>query len=220
VLYNGVEEADFVGPSEAVPGFVFTYVGTLHEYQREQVTLFLRAFGLARQREAELSPSLVRICGHRPASLDEAIGRAASESNVEAQLWREGGVPHRRAMALLKGADILLLFAGTSLFIRPSKLSEYLATRRPILALATAGSEAATQLERAGQTVYVGDSPAELAGAVVRLWRDHRADRAQVRPFPYPYPHPLNWKSSAAAVASTLNRLCGIADDPLQRAAQ
>jgi hypothetical protein len=220
VLYNGAEESDFVSPAEASPGFVFTYVGTLHEYQREQVALFLRAFSLARQQEADLAPSLVRICGQRPAYLDAAIARVASETSVEAQLRCEPVVPHRRAMALLKGADILVLFAGTSLFIRPSKLSEYLTTGRPVLALATRGGEAATQVERAGQTVYDGDSPDELAAVVVRLWRDHRAERHQDRPFPYPYPHALNWKSAAAVVASTLNRLCGMADDLRQRSAQ
>lgn len=220
VLYNGVEEPDFGGSPEPAPSFAFTYVGTLHEYQREQFALFVRAFGLALRQEPGMSACQVRVCGHRPAYVDAEIERVAREVMIADNLVREAAVPHRRAMALLKGTSVLLLFAGTSLFVRPSKLSEYLATDRPILALAPAGSEAATHVERFGHALYAGNSPDELAALIVRLWTAHRAGRPIEGTFPFPYPHPLNWKSSSAALASTLDRLYASSGESLRHAGQ
>lgn len=215
VLYNGVEESDFGAAPEPFAGFAFTCVGTLHEFQREQVQLFLRAFGLALRREPGMAGCEVRFCGHRPASIEAAIEHAARDAGVEARLRREGGVAHARVVSLIKGSGAQLLFVGRSRFIRPSKLSEYLATGRPILALASHDSETARQLNGSAHAVFGGESPDELAAVIAGLWRSHWQDRPSTHPFPFPYPHPLNWRSSAAALAGLLDRLCEARQDPI-----
>jgi hypothetical protein len=155
-----------------------------------------------------MTACVAEIWGQRSASIDAAIGEVARELGIEGRVRREGVVPHTRAVSILKGSGVLVLFAGTSLFIRPTKLSDYLAALRPILALAPQGSEAAQHIERNGQALYTGESAQELAAVIRRLWRAHSPERAPDQHFPFPHPHPLNWKTSSAQLAATLDKLC------------
>jgi glycosyltransferase involved in cell wall biosynthesis len=209
VLYNGVEESDFGAAPEPSGGFAFTYVGTLHEFQREQVLLFLRAFALALRREPGMTGCEVRLCGHRPAYIEAEIGRTARDAGIDGRLRREGAVPHARVVSLLKGSGAQILFLGRSRFIRPSKLSEYFATGRPILALALDGSETARHLAGSAHRVFGGDSADELEAVIRKLWRSHREGLPSDGPFPFPYPHPLNWKTATAGLAAALDGVSG-----------
>jgi glycosyltransferase involved in cell wall biosynthesis len=210
VLYNGVEESDFVAPSDTSVPFVFTYVGTLHGFQAAQIELFLRAFALAARSENELAESEIRICGYRPIMLDSHISNVAHELGIEHRVKRWGTVPHSMAVSLMKSRGLLLVFAGRSLFTRPSKISDYLAVQRPILGLAAEESETAHHVLRFGHWLYAGNSPEELAGVITRIWQTHRNDGPAPEEFPFPYPHPLNWRTIALTLAAVLDRICNV----------
>lgn len=208
VLYNGVEESDFVAPPNTSVPFAFTYVGSLHGFQTAQVGLFLRAFALAARSEKEFAASEVRIYGHRSGTLDTYISSLAHELGIEERVRRCGTVPHSMAVSLMKSRGVLLAFAGSSRFTRLSKISDYLAVQRPILALAAEDSETAHHVGRFGHWLYPGNSPEELGEIITRIWQTHRNDGPAPTGFPFPYPHPLNWRTTAFGLAAILDRLC------------
>lgn len=207
VAYNGAEESDFLSPPDTSVPYAFTYVGTLHEYQREQLGLFLRAFALSVRREKGLAASQVRIYGHRPEGLDHYIESVTREAGIEDKVTRGGTIQHSLAVSLMKGRGVLLVFSGESRFTRPSKISDYLAVQRPILALGTEDSETARHVREFGHWLYSGSSAEELAGLIMYLWRLHQHDEPPPDTFPFPYPHPLNWRTAARTLAETLDRL-------------
>ncbi len=149
VLYNGVDERDFDGPPDDHAGFALTYVGTLHHYQLSQAELVLRAFA----RLSHESPSdglILRFFGHRAAPLDARLRSLAEELGVADRVVLEGPIPHARAISLMRARGVQLLFAGSSRFIRLTKISDCLATGRPLLALAASDSETAAHVRAGG----------------------------------------------------------------------
>jgi glycosyltransferase involved in cell wall biosynthesis len=208
VLYNGVEESDFLSPSDWSVPFAFTYVGTLHEFQVQQVGLFLRAFAVAAKIEPDLAVSRVRICGHRPRAFRDHIEGLVRELQISELVTCQGPIPHTVGVSLMKSPGALLVFSGNSRFMRPSKISDYLVVQRPILALAPEDSETARQIRRFGHRLYSGSSPEELAKVIRGVWRAHRQDGAPPDSFPFPYPHPLHWRTTAFGVAAILDRFC------------
>jgi hypothetical protein len=218
VLYNGVEESDFESPSDTSVPFAFTYVGTLHAYQSQQIDLFLRAFALAVRKESGLAASRMRICGQRPTVLDGRIEQLARAAGIDRLVVRQDRVPHSLAVSLMKSRGVLLVFSGASRLVRPSKISDYLAARRPILALAADDSETASHVQGSGHSLYSGDSPEELADIITRLWQWHRNDDAAAGGFPFRHPHPLHWRTTALALAEILDRLTNRPPEPAERA--
>jgi hypothetical protein len=204
VLYNGVEEVDFdLPPDESVSGD-FVYLGTLHEYQLPQALLTIEAFAAALRSEPQLQGACLRFMGHRSSRVDAALAARAAAHGAADRVRLEGAKPHRRAMAILRGARVLPLFAGQSRFTRLSKVSECLAAGRPVLALAAADSETAAHVGAAGQSFYAGSSGSELAEVLRHLWCERRPLGA---PFPFPQTHAFHWHSTVRGFALELDEL-------------
>ena len=95
-----------------------------------------------------------------------------------------------RALALQREADVLLLLAQpTRSQLLNIKLFEYLAARRPILALA-GDTEAGRIVEEIGGETVRADDPAAIASALKRLAEEGLAapDPAALGPYTYPAP--------------------------------
>jgi len=204
-----------VSPPDTSAGFAFTYIGTIHEFQTQSVDLFLRAFALVVRKETALAACRVRICGQRSLAMNRHIETIARELGIEQLVTWQGVIPHSLAVALMKSRGVLLVFSGSSRFMRPSKISDYLASQRPILALAAEDSETARHIRRFDHYLYSGSSPEELAEILTRMWRVHQNDDYPPESFPFPYPHPLHWRTMTMAVASILDRLCDRDREPL-----
>ena len=190
VIHNGFDAADFAGvvPERVEGRCTFVYTGIF--YRQRHPRRLLRAVRRLIDRGAIDRRRLrLRFAGvfDYPGYTENAD--AVRELGLGDVVEVLGHVPHRRAVALLKGADVLLLindvdpaFGGT--FI-PGKLFEYMAAQRPILALSLPG-EAASVVERFGLgEVVPPEDDAAIEAAVLRFYRRwERGELAGPQPLP------------------------------------
>jgi hypothetical protein len=207
LVVNGIDSEAFETPARSLGGFSFVYVGTLHEFQIADVELFLESLARARQLEPALATSLVYLAGYRSNRIEARLRERARRLGLESGLISAGMLPRPDATAVVKGAGVLLLFAGSNHFTRLSKLSDYAAAQRPIIALAAANSETARCVRELDQSVYSGSSADALAELIVQVFRQNRARPPTDSTFPFPFPHPLNWQTGAKQLAELLDRL-------------
>ncbi len=207
VLYNGAEASDFEAAADTSCPFALTYVGTLHEFQRGQVGLVLAGYAAALAANPRFGRSRLRLYGHRPPAMDRFIQGIISEHGIGDHVTVGGVIAHEKTAALLKSRGLLLVLAGQSRLMRPSKISDCLAAGRPILALAAQDSETARHVTSAGQYNYSGGDAHELGRMILRLWETHRHDDAESAPFPFPETHQLNWRASSRELSRILERV-------------
>jgi hypothetical protein len=82
--------------------------------------------------------------------------------------------PHREALDFLAGATMLVIFLGSNMLALPAKVFEYVRFDSWLLALAEPGSAIAQVLEGTTADVVVPQVD-EIAAAITRRYRDHRA---------------------------------------------
>lgn len=134
-----------------------------------------------------------------PLTADEA--RLLSADVTPARIVAAGSLSRDKALALQRGADVLLLLAQpTRSQLLNIKLFEYLAAGRPILALA-AGTEAGRMVERLGGEVARADDPAAIAAALGRAARGELRPPAPDAVAPYTYPAPAERMADAVETA-------------------
>lgn len=81
-----------------------------------------------------------------------------------------GIVPHNEAIKWLKDADVLLLITGGNRKEQPAKIFEYIATGKPIFALAPENGATAKVLRDAGTGIIVPyDNPQKIAAGLKKL---------------------------------------------------
>lgn len=149
LIPNGYDEADFaeVEPVARDPGcFRVLHAGTLYGHQSPQPMLAAADALLAR--EPALARRLrLRFVGLVGARFEPMLAQfAARHPGV---LERTGFVEHRRAVAEMLGADLLLLIIGGGSAARgvlSGKIFEYLRAARPVLLVGPADGDAAQLL--------------------------------------------------------------------------
>lgn len=137
--------------------FTLVYAGNV--YGDRSIEPVLRAIGVLRASGTLQEGVALRVLGAIGSEVLSTVARLGDSGQLEI----EGFVPHREALARMKGADILLLVVGAShAAMVPAKLFEYLAARRFILAIAPRDSEAARIVLETGS----GDvrEPGDIAG--------------------------------------------------------
>ncbi len=213
VIHNGFDAADFAGiePERVEGRCTFVYTGIF--YKERNPRRLLRAVRRLIDRGA-VDPTRLRL---RFAGVFDYPGysenaRAVRDLGLGDVVEVLGHVPHRRAVALLKGADVLLLindvdpvFGGT--FI-PGKLFEYMAAQRPILALSMPG-EAAAVVERFGLgEVVAPEDDAAIEAAVLRFYRRwERGELAGPQALPPEAYRRYERREQARALAELLDEL-------------
>ena len=141
-ITNGFDEDDFsqVAP-DADKTFTLVYTGRFHSAQNES-TAFLRAVRMLLDEHPGMAGAFkVRFAGSFGARCDRLVGQLALDGTVE----RLGYLPHREALRHLLQASALLLTIGAapgSEAIQTGKVFEYLAARKPILAVVPEGAAA------------------------------------------------------------------------------
>jgi len=180
---NGFDPAHFAGPPPAPePGFTISYVGAFQASIRSDV--FLEAIASLRERDPGFAGDVrIRFVGPLDDETAEAIQRTGTADIVE----RTGFVSHAEAITAMRASTVDLLVLGPepeAKGIQTSKLPEYLAAGRPVLALVPEGGVAADTVcrARAGEVVAPDDVQA-VADAIRRM---HSQWRSGVLPVPDP----------------------------------
>jgi len=165
-IANGVDEDDFPTSVETEPSrdrFVLSHIGTLYDLQ-DPSAAFRALATLGALGELDVERAEVRLVGN--VWLPEFV--APPGVRVE----RTGYVDHRRAIAEMRAATVLLLYVPASSLAPSGKLFEYLASGRPILSL-TGPDNLASRLVREWGAGVVADPRDEVAieEALRTLWQ-------------------------------------------------
>ena len=170
-IVNGVDEDDLPTADAAPPPndrFVLAHVGTL--YDLRDPTPALRALSaLAARGAIDGSRVEVRLVGN------VWLPHFAPPDGLRVEVT--GYVGHRRAVAEMHAATVLLLYVPAIDLAPSGKLFEYLASGRPVLCLARADNLASRLVREwdAGAAADPGDAAA-VEEAVLELWRRWEAD--------------------------------------------
>jgi len=176
-IYNGYDADDFqVSGSGPVPHdrFRFAYVGTL--WALTDVTPLMQALRLLADRSPELAATVEVVFAGRRTDAQSAI--LASAAGLPFNVTLLDYVDHMSAVGIMKAADALCLLLSEvpgAERVVPAKLFEYMAARRPIVAIAPFG-EARDLLE--GHPAAYGCKPSEPSAIAVSIARAVEAKRA------------------------------------------
>jgi glycosyltransferase involved in cell wall biosynthesis len=138
--------------------------------------------------------------------LDHDERRMIDEAQLGSIVSHVGMLTRMEAMALQRGADVLVLITSPTLVWElPGKIFEYFGAGRPILALAD-GNEAARVVQETGTGWTVPpcdiDAIADTLRAIVREGAKLERDPARLAPYVYPKP--------AEVVAAEMERAIAI----------
>lgn len=173
-LYNGFDAADLAGlpvaESETLPGepvLRLTYVGTLWNLTSIEPVV------AAMERVAQTAPQLASrlelvIAGRRTAEQDLILDRL---NGLPCRLRREGYVAHQTALQLMGTADELLLLLSDlpgAERVMPAKTFEYLALKRPLLAVTPPGEVSELLADCPQANVF---APVDVKGLTQHLLR-------------------------------------------------
>jgi glycosyltransferase involved in cell wall biosynthesis len=172
VYPNCFDPADFASPPPAAAeGFTVSYGGAFQATIRPDT--FLAAVAQLRDSDPQFARDIrVRFVGPLDTETAEAIERTGTVDVVE----RTGFVTHAEAVAAMRSSAVNLLVLGpeeASKGIVTSKLPEYLAAERPILALVPSDGVAADMIRAASAGEIV--QPLDVDGAAGALQRLHGA---------------------------------------------
>lgn len=183
------------------PGRVsLVYTGRFGSYGRDPRPL-VEALGQLAREDPEAAARIELVVAG-PLTEDEA--RLLASDVSPARIVVAGSQPHERALALQRQADVLLLLAQpTRSQLLNIKLFEYMASGRPILALAE-GTEAGRVVTEIGGETVRADDVGEITAALRALASDPPPPLPAEALVPYTYPAPAERLAEAveSAIAS------------------
>jgi len=183
------------------PPFVLTHVGQF--YGIRSPVPFLCALRQAMESEPALGERLVvRLVG----SLAPEFRQVVHDLRLEAHVTITGNVPYFESLKYQAASDALLLVDapcdGPSVFL-PSKLLEYLAFGKPILALTPPRGMSAGLVKQAGGIVVAPDDVNAIAQRLVEMWRQF--ERGQLLGHDF-FPQSCEPSHVASVLADVLRR--------------
>lgn len=162
VIPQGYSPEEFEGVQPELGNkFRIVYTGIFYDDVREPYTFF---DAIKHLKDIELE---VIVAGY---ILPHYI-KAAEENNIRGKIIFLGPQPHKRAIALQKGADLLLLFGWLKGYQIPGKIFEYFGACRPILCITFDEKDIAGRLIRKyNRGMVVSNNGEEIASAVRKLY--------------------------------------------------
>ncbi len=172
LLTNGFDPDDFTAPLPPPdPEFTIAYIGTVLGPIVHNA--FPEGLRLATEQDTEFRRLLrLRITGR----IDPTY--AARFAGMEDRLEYSPFLPHETAIAQMRSAQLLTLIqpdTGVGRMICPNKLYEYMAARRPILALLPPGAASSVLNEGPFGRVVSPTDPQAIAAALLNLFHAIRA---------------------------------------------
>jgi glycosyltransferase involved in cell wall biosynthesis len=187
---------------EVCEQFTLTHVGQF--YGIRSPVPFLRALRQAMDVEPRLSSDiLVRFVGNLSPEFERVIYELGLENHVAVT----GTVPYFESLRYQATSDALLMVDapcdGPSVFL-PSKLLEYLAFGKPILALTPRRGISAGLVAQAGGTLVEPDNVPAIAQGILEMWRQFESGQLQGHNF---FPHSCESSHIAGVLANVLCRV-------------
>lgn len=169
-LHNTFDPEEFVGaaPPQRGDRFEILFVGTL-DARLTPPRPFVQALTLLHQRDEQTADRLLfRVLGGADRGSSEFIRRAHADGLPSGSLELSGYATHARAIAAMRRADALALsVADGAHWHLTAKVFEYLASRRPILAVVPDG-DCRDLLSRAGGASMVRPGQIEQLAEIMR----------------------------------------------------
>jgi glycosyltransferase involved in cell wall biosynthesis len=203
VIYNGYDPQDFSGLApRRLPGSLpvrILHSGTF--YGARTPWTFLQALKFLSP--AQLKDIQVHFLGTTASAVQSAIVSLGLQDTV-ALINR---VPYRESLQSMLDADLLLLIPGPGRGWVTTKVFEYMATGKPILALASSDSGVAGILARANIGMVVDpDSPEEIAAGLRQLMQ--RVREGQMPQPNWEFIRQFSRRDLARRLAECLDELC------------
>lgn len=177
-MLNGYDPEDWPREAPAAAdgeGLTLTYTGNLLAGQRDPAALF--------QALRTLPPGSVKV--RFVGQTLTAVPDLARAAGVEDAVTLSGAVPYRESLRLQAGSDVLLFLLwdqGGRHGLYSGKIFEYLASRRPILALGPRNDVAEDLILARGAGVAL-ETPEAIAAQLGR-WLDEKRRTGRVAPVP------------------------------------
>ncbi|MFQ5586704.1 MAG: glycosyltransferase [Thermodesulfobacteriota bacterium] len=195
------EQFSAVAP-ERSEGFRIVYTGIFYGKIREPFTFF-NAIGELDDIDLE-----VVVAGRVEGLYREYIRKRGLGNKIRFI----GYVSHERAVALQKGATLLLLLGNLSRYQLPSKVYEYLASQRPILSIRYQEADIASNMvEKYRRGLVVENDKERIKGAVRELYSDWKEGSLE-RKFNLKEVEEYSWDTIDVKFESMLNDLCGVGE--------
>jgi glycosyltransferase involved in cell wall biosynthesis len=174
VITNGYDADDF--PSKAVETdkkFTITHVGSIPP-SRNNIKLW-RALGEMVKNNADFAKMLsIQLIGN----IDASVLLSIAESKLTPLCQRFGYLSHQQSIDLMRRSQVLVLLINNSpnaKGILTGKLFEYLASRRPILAIGPKGGDVDMILKETCAGIFAeGENYQEILNALHQLWADYQ----------------------------------------------
>lgn len=147
VIHNGYDPEDFEDIA-ASPGETFT-ISHFGAFNRDRNPVILwKVLGMLSEENKVFKEKLcIRLIGQT----DDSIIREIEENGLKNNLVQTDHLPHKKGLEELAQSQVLLLpinDAPNAMGILPGKMYEYMALKRPILAIGPAGSDFAEILAK------------------------------------------------------------------------
>lgn len=201
-LPNGYDESDIQPEPLSAQGkhFVITHLGSF--YRNRKPTVFLQAIEYLRQSdEIPLADLCVRFIGKNSA------GAAPSRPPYEMIDY----LPHHELGRYRAETNVFLLLLDASPANAGNlsgKIYEYIASNRPILAVAPEGGEARALITETRSGVCAAENPAEIAAWLVELYRQWREPTGVWQP-DWEAIHRYTRRNLTGRLAQILNHMAG-----------
>jgi glycosyltransferase involved in cell wall biosynthesis len=180
VVSNGFDPAQFTNAAHAPHPNAWQILHGGALYYGRSLAAFLDAARRLIEEDADFASQFrLTLLG----TLDPRAQAEIARSGLQAHVHVQSQVSHAQALAAMTSADALLLVANTTPGAEatvPGKLFEYLATGRPLLAVAPSDSSTADILAQTGGgwLAEAGDAAA-IAGVLRQAFSAHRAGHAR-----------------------------------------
>jgi len=175
VVTNGYDPDEFAGMVHHPPGaFTITYTGSFYGEVRSPVPFMAALAELIKDGALRRDRVRVRIIE----TFSQGTASLASRFGLSDVLTVRVGISHTEAIQEQVNASVLLLIVGSGadkVGVYTGKLFEYLAARRPILALAPKEGVAAKLIRAANAGVIVNPgNRREIKEAILKYYSEHQ----------------------------------------------
>ncbi|MFO0973668.1 MAG: glycosyltransferase [Phycisphaerae bacterium] len=173
VVTNSFDADEWTGvPPHRFDRFTLLHGGNIHATR--SLKPIMRGLAALRRRGV-IPDDGIQLVNYGNVSADERA--FAAEAGVQSWVRFEPVVPRTRFVAMLLGAEMLLVTERWP-FVVPGKTYDYLATGRPVLAVVPRGSQIAELIADADAGLVVPEEePEAMADTLLAAWQNHRAGR-------------------------------------------